>query len=144
MDARTRTLNKYVKRYDEDLIIRCDNAGVRHLYRKKPICSSFEYDGITYVHSHVIEQHIMSLTKTWKQGAPGVDWGIDPLMRKISEIDSWRDDTGYDEFCKRRELAEKYTKQSQKNELRAMAADMRVDFAKATNDIVTRAGSRNL
>jgi hypothetical protein len=141
MDARCNRLNKEVRKYSKDLFVERDGFGVIHLYRKAPKFSFFEYEGSSYANTYTEKQYILSFTKDWKASNQPVDWGIEPFMRRISEIDSWRDDTGYDEFCKRRELAEKYRKESFKHELRDRAMDMRQDFAKATNDIVTRSGS---
>lgn len=140
MDYRVNTLNKHVRNYDQDLFLKRDSFGVIHLYRKKREMKFFEHDDQKYGYSCDNEQYIMSLTRDWKASNRGVDWGIEPLMRRISEIDSWRDDTGYDQFCKHRELHETYKKQSLKNELRARASDIRSDFARATNDVTVRAG----
>lgn len=143
MDSRVNRLNKELRSYDRDLYIERDSFGAMHLYRKARRYKVFEYEGCPYAASYDQKQFIMSLTSDWQPGSKPVNWGIEPLMRRINEIDSWRDDTGLDEFQKRRELGEKWKKESHKQELRATAADMRKDFAKATNDIVIRAGAHN-
>lgn len=140
MDARVNRLNKELRKYDRDLFVERDSSfGVIHVYRHKPRFKVFEYDGSTFAHSFNEKQYIMSLTSDWKASSHGVDWGIEPFMRRISEIDSHRDDSGYEEFCRKRELAEKWKKEAQRNHHRAVAADMRKDFAKAFNDVVVPA-----
>lgn len=138
MDSRTRTVNRLVKSYDEALMARRDGKGVIHVYRKKPRAACFEHNGIQYVHVFNVDDYIFSLTDTWKHEGRPVERGLEPIWQKISELDSWRDDTGYDEFAKRRERAEADKKRMRRNEFRARAADARRDFAKATNDIVVR------
>jgi len=96
---------------------------------------TFEWNGVVYAYSKPVDQFIMSFTEDWQEGSKPVDWGVEPLLERIQEIDSWRDDTGYQRFCERRERNERIKKQTLRNELRARAADMRVDFAKATNDL---------
>jgi DNA relaxase NicK len=58
-------------------------------------------------------------------------------------MDSWTDDTAYENFVKRRETKENWKKQSIKQDFRARAADLRSDFAKATNDYIQPAGLKN-
>jgi len=125
-----------LKEYDQDLFCQRD-ADTLHVYRKKPrVEGTFEYQGVTYAYAGVENQYIFSLTHNFKFGGRPVDWGIEPLREYLSEIDSWRDDTGYEKFVKARELNQKWKDESKTNEIRAIAADMRVDFAKATNDLV--------
>lgn len=139
MDFRVRRITQLVKGYDQDLFAMRDEHGVVHIYRKKPrIMGSFNWGGCEYAYSGIENQYIFSLTHNWKFAGRPVEWGIEPIYEYLTEIDSWRDDRGYDEFCKLREKREEWKKESQRHEFRARAADMRRDFAKATNDIVVQ------
>jgi hypothetical protein len=142
MDARVRTLTKYAKEYDGDLFFKRDSNGVIHLFRNKRRLKHFTYQTQAYSYTVDDEQHIFSLTIDWKPESRGVEWGIDPVMRKITAMDNWRDDRGYDEFCKRRDAANLAKRKQFKEHIRAGAEDMRSAFAKATNDITIRAGNK--
>jgi hypothetical protein len=80
---------------------------------------------------------ILSLTEDWTLKSPGVDWGIEPVLWKLKEWDGWRDDTQLDQMRRERERAEENQKRAKQNEFRAIAADLRRDFAKATDEVNT-------
>ncbi len=139
MDSRVRRITELVKEYDADLFSMRDNFGVIHVYRKKPrIMGTFSWEGCEYAYSGVENQYLFSVTHNWKFGGTPVEWGIEPIYQYLTEIDSWRDDTGYDEFCKQRERQKEWKKETRKQDFRARAADMRSEFAKATNDIIVQ------
>ena len=80
---------------------------------------------------------ILPVTENWLASGRPVDWGIEPIFWKIQELDSWRDDGDYDRFCKTRENKKNDRTRAHKNEMRALAADCRREFASATNEINT-------
>ena len=87
-------------------------------------------------------QFILALTDTWTlQGQP-VEWGMEPIMAKLRSMDSWREDTILDSIVAERERREASKAQTNKNEFRARAYDLRKEFAEATNDINTTGLSR--
>lgn len=128
-----------LKAYDGDLLCKRDPNGVLHVMRIRPrIVGSFDYEGTTFHYSAPVEDYIISLTDNWGMDGKPVDWGLEPLLRKFRQMDSWRDDTGLDKFAKSRERFAEDKKRMDRNDLRAAAADCRRDFAKSTNDIVIR------
>lgn len=138
MESRLRYINEHLSNYDPALSAERDAQGVIRVFRKAPIMKYFEYKGMRFGALSDQKQHIISLTEDWTMTAKPVEWGIEPLMRKISALDAWRDDSGYENFVKRRQRAEADEARMKRNDIRALAADMRTDFAKATNDIVVR------
>jgi hypothetical protein len=82
-------------------------------------------------------QFITALTDNWKLDGIPVDHGIDPLMFRIRQMDSWQQGTQLEAMRKRRDSEDEDRKRQRNNENRAIAADLRKDFAKATNDINT-------
>lgn len=138
MDARTRRLNEILKGYDDRLCVRMGASGIRRVYRERPVANSFVYGGKSYVFVKTAYDWVISLTDDWSDEGRPVDWGIEPLWRKFLQMDSWRDDTGYERFVERRRRYEQDQERFRRNEFRARAADARKDFAKATNDIVVK------
>ncbi len=82
-------------------------------------------------------QFIAALTDNWNVTGNPIDLGIDPLLWKIQEMDSWSKGSVLDEMRRGRERAKEDRKRQQKNENKARAYDMRKEFAKAVNDINT-------
>lgn len=138
MDSRVRRINQLVKRYDGKLLAKRDHKGVVHIYRKSPIADTFQHEGISYVHVFHVDDYVVSLTDNWKHDGIAVDRGLDPIWAQLCRMDSWRDDGGYERFSKSRNRFKADQHRMLKNELRSRAADMRTDFAKATNDLVIR------
>lgn len=138
MDSRTRRLNEVMKAYDSKLMVKRNSKGVINVYRERAIADSFQHERITYVYVKPVYDLIVSLTDNWSDDGRPVDWGVEPLLAKFRQMDSWRDDTGYAKFCESRERYERDQERMRKNEIRARAADLRKDFAKATNDIVVK------
>lgn len=87
--------------------------------------------------SSPMNQYVLSLTDNWKPDGNPVEWGEVPLLEMLSSMDTWRSSTDLGELRQRRERDEELRKNSIKNEIRARAADLRKDFARATNDINT-------
>jgi len=82
-------------------------------------------------------QFITALTDTWKPDGIPVDRGIEPLMFKIRQMDTWNRGPELEAMRNRREKEKEDKKRQNKNEIMARAADLRKDFAKAVNDINT-------
>ena len=80
---------------------------------------------------------VLALTDNWQLSGRPVDWGLQPVWDRIIEMDQHQKASFLDEMRKDRERAKEARKRSQINDVRARAADMRKEFAQATNDINT-------
>lgn len=121
---REQRLTQVVKQYDPSLLVKQDETGTMHLIRKASssgLCSRPDY------------MSIFSLTDNWLPSGRAVDWGIEPLMARIREIDSHRSmeivdriNTAADEAAieRKREFASKADQFS-----REMLDPVRKDFA---------------
>lgn len=138
MDSYVRRLTKELKSYSRDLYAeRSPNGGVQ-IYRKTTRYESYDFDGKTLTVAIPQAQLIVCLTDDWTMKGNPVEWGIEPVCWKIRSIDSHRDDSYFEKMLELREQSEKNKKRELSNNMKAIAADMRQDFAKATNDIVVR------
>ncbi len=136
MDSRVRILNKHLKSYDWQLVSM--RLGDRiNVYRYNTYWEPFEWQNKKYLYAKKVPQFILSLSENWLADGKPVDWGIEPLMRKIREMDQWRDDSMYENLTKQRERFKELKEREFKNNVKALAYDMRRDFAQATNDINT-------
>lgn len=139
MDAKLKQVSQLLKRYDSDLIPRRFMDGTLGIMRKRRDFDFYRFEAQNFVlwFARDWEDLVLPCTDTWTESGRPVDWGIEPIFWKIQQLDGWRDDTDYDQFCKTREEKTRLRDRSFRNELRAAAADCRREFARATNDINT-------
>ena len=137
MDAKVESLTRALKSYDRYLYAeRSSSSELIGVYRNNVRWDTYEWYGSQLSVSRLSPEPVMFLTTTWNIHGQPVDWGIEPVMARLRESDCWNHDN-LDEVTAQNEALKRNKDQSQSNELRAMAADMRKDFAKATNDINT-------
>lgn len=134
MDQRLSRITQEVRRYDRRLFgFRASNGMIQILREAEKLDASDAPDEVVVSNPH--PQFILALTHDWTlQGKP-VEWGLEPIMTKLRSMDSWLEDKILDKMRKRREQEAEDSKRVEKNNIRAMAADVRKDFAKATNEI---------
>jgi hypothetical protein len=65
-----------------------------------------------------------------------VEWGIEPLLGRLREIDNHNHDV-LSRIWEENETKEQLRKRSQVSDIKAMAYDVRRDFARAVNDVNT-------
>lgn len=139
MGARLSRVNQLVRQYDRKLYAIQTGRGLIQVWREgereDAVC--LEDDDFDYI-LRPNPQFILALTDNWKSSGTPVDMGLEPLALKLRQMDSWNRDDLYSSMVKQREENEADQKRQKKNEIRAMAADVRRDIAKATNDIVHR------
>lgn len=136
MDWRVKRLTQELKKHDATLYAVKTNTGMIQVWRRAEHWAAAELIDGESDHSQPT-QFITALTDDWKLTGNPVDRGIDPLMWKIQEMDSWSKGSIVDELRKQRERAKEDRKRAQKNENKARAYDMRKEFAQAVNDINT-------
>jgi len=83
-------LTKELKKYDSKLFVKRDDQGALAVYRKITRSDHFYFDGNTFVYTSDEPHFVCRLTHNWKPEGYPVDWGIEPLMRRITSLDYWR------------------------------------------------------
>jgi hypothetical protein len=137
MDAKVESMTRALKSHDRDLFARRHSSGGIRVYRKTTRWDVYDFGTGVLRYSRPSLDFVLALTDTWtKQGTP-VDWGIEPVLSRIKEIDHWRDDTLGDQIRQARERAAQIQEQSENNERLARAYDVRRDFAKAMDGFNT-------
>lgn len=125
---------KALKAHDSKLYVLKTPKGVLQIYREPEKSLGLEPD---YSGSIPTPMLVLCLTDTWKWDGKPVEWGIEPIMHQLRSMDSWGASVDFKTMVANRERAEADEARQRTNEYRAVAADMRRDFAKATNDINT-------
>jgi hypothetical protein len=136
VDRRVSKITYEVRKYDRKLFaIRVSNGMIQIVREAEHRgASDIAGDDVSHIQH---PQFILALTDDWTlQGNP-VEWGLEPIMAKLNKMDSWKQEKILDKMRAAREREEEVKKQSNRNEIRARAADLRREFAKVTDDINT-------
>lgn len=136
MDMRVNRITQELKKHDRTLKAIRTNTGMIQVWRTAESWRAADLiDGES--DSSQPMQFITALTDNWNVTGIPIDLGIDPLMWKIQEMDSWSKESMLDEMRRGRERAKEDRQRVRKNENRAIAYDLRKEFANATNEINT-------
>ena len=107
------------------------------IYRKAYRWDTYNFMGMNLSVSRPTPDPVMFLTDDWKIHGNPVDWGIEPVIDRIRMFDAWNKPNLYEEIVKERETVASNKKRELSNNVRAMAADLRKEFAATVNDINT-------
>lgn len=138
-DSRTRILTEHLRRYESKLYaIRDDKTKAIHVMREGTIvCGPFEHEGIKYLYTKPSPHFIMALTDNWNVRGTPVDWGIEPLLARLQEIDSWNRGRTVDDLIKSYEKRDASMARDRMNQHESWAYDHRSLFKKDWKDINT-------
>lgn len=135
MDFRTRRITQELQKHDRSLYAIKSESGMFQVWRKADKWSAADVD-VDESGSNPT-QFILALTDTWTLKGNPVEWGLDPIMRRIQEMDLWTKESFLDNLRKERARSKELRERATKNEMKARAYDMRKEFAQATNEINT-------
>jgi hypothetical protein len=133
---RLRRINRELRSYDRNLFAVQANTGVIHVLRKAEKWEAADALDIEEADKSTRPQFIFATTDDWTQSGSPREWGIEPIMEHLRAMDSWTaSERPLAKIRRNRERLEQETKRAWENTNRAIAADMRRDFARVTNDI---------
>lgn len=133
-----------VKRYSSDLFCAPNNQGVLCIFRKiKRYVPAYVSDDFKLLNLIEDKQFVFSLTDTWSLNGQPRAWGIDQVVDRLREIDTWARERFFEEMEAQNERVQKSKDRAISNELEAIASESRREFAKATNDILIHSLSKD-
>lgn len=89
--ARLGAINRAVGRFDRKLY--AERRGNRiDIFREDYKYRTYDVDGLTLQALKPAPYHVISLTDNWNMFGTPVEWGILPILQKLSEIDLWKRD----------------------------------------------------
>lgn len=112
-------ITRALKAYDGALYAEKNSNGIIEIFRKS-----------SGLHAH----HIFSLTSNWASNGSPVDWGIEPIIKKIKDSDIQKRDIA-GELLAQYEKNQERAQAHRKSEAEAMAKDIRVPFSRTVSDI---------
>jgi len=135
-DSRTKLLTQYLKELDPKLFAKREGEMIV-VYRDSNRMEHFEYEGQKYGYVKTSPIYILALTDNWTSKGRPVEWGIEPLMRKMRAIDSWNQGFTADDLIQSYEARDASNARDRINGHEAWLRDNRSMFKKAFNDINT-------
>lgn len=136
MSWRVERLTQELKGHDKMLFATKTNTGMVQVWRRADRWAAADLLHEESGHSQPM-QFILALTDSWKLDGNPVDRGIEPVLYKIRQMDSWNKGSQLDAMRRRRDAEKEDQDRQKRNETRAIAADLRSEFARSVNDINT-------
>ncbi len=133
---RAQAINRELKYLDKELYAVKADTGLVHIFRKGVRWESFDFGNDRLSFSRPSPHHILTLTHNWSASGRPVEWGIEPLLARLKEIDNHNHDV-LARIWEENEKKESLRKRAKSNDLKAMAYDVRRDFAKSVNEVNT-------
>lgn len=131
-----RRLNKELRLFDKELYAEKSDTLPTRVFRRGVHWESYQFEGATILYSRPNPYYVLSLTHDWSLNGKPVEWGIEPLLQRLREIDNHNHDV-LERIYEENEKRDQLNKRSKSNEIKALATDLRRDFAKTVNDINT-------
>lgn len=137
MDYRLSKINRALKDYDRQLYAVRAKSGAALVMRSADRIEATMLGHVDIDNLRPNPQFIFALTDNWKANGNPVECGIERMMFMLRSFDTWSSAETFESMVERREREARDKERQESNERRAMAMDMRREFAKATNDINT-------
>lgn len=142
MDTVVRKLTKAVSGYDRELFVKREGETVRVL-RKATRFLSYEVDG-NVIHYSVSAPHVvLHLTDTWTVSGKPVEWGVEPVLSRLRDMDTTKHDVGA-EIIQKLQKSEEISKKDFRNNNESFLKDFRRQFSRAFNNINTSTMDKKL
>lgn len=136
MSWREIRIESTIKRHDKELFLNKNFRGELQIMRKAYQLVPHDFNGVEVLVKTPAPHYIMSLTADWTSRTLPVDWGLDPIVRRLQEIDGWNEDP----FQRIKKLNAKVD-EKKTNAFASLSEDVakewRKDFKKHTKDILT-------
>lgn len=132
--GRTERITRAIQAHDSKLYCAMQN-GIRCVFRDARRDEVFEIDGVTVINVKPAPHLIFPLTDNFRMTGRPVDWGLEPIMQKLRESDSWSRDVVGD-VLKQEEKSYESKERARDNLIEDFARDARPVIAKATSDVL--------
>lgn len=139
---REQRIEQTIQKHDRMLFLQKNFRGELQVMRRSTHGVHYDINGTCLINYEPRPHYIMSLTKDWTGKTEPVDWGLEPIMRRLQEIDGWNHDIAARVFD-HNDRVKKQKDQSLKNKTEDFVREeLRPRFAKATEDILTHSVAR--
>lgn len=135
--GRAERITKAIKLHDSKLYCERGEEGKLCVYRKGQIVESYRYDDESVLHFvRPAPYFVFALTDNWKITGRAVDWGIEPIMARLTALDLWNRDVAGEII--QQELKERASlERERQNTVESFLLDFRRQFAKTFDGVNT-------
>lgn len=134
---RERRIEETIQYHDRELFLNKNYLGELQVMRRAFTMIPHDFDGHTVYVKTPTPHYIMSLTEDWTGKTRPVDWGLDPIVRRLKEIDDWGSESAFDRMLKDNDRRDAIKKNAFNSLTEDVAREWRKEFKKHTDDILT-------
>lgn len=129
-------IEQTLKSYDPELFLNKDYKGRLQVMRNGKTYQSHNAGDFEIQVLTPSPHYIMSLTSDWSPKGEPVDWGLEPLLRRLQEIDDWGSESSFERMLAQNERKNQLKERAMKGLTEDVAKEWRKDFIKHTGDII--------
>jgi hypothetical protein len=133
---RAHAITRELQLYDPCLFAKKEN-GMMKIFRRTKRLEWLEYEGETVGFLKEDPYFVCALTHNWTVNGVPVDWGLEPISKKIRESDLWKRDKLADELIASYEKQAEASARHTRNETEAFLGEFRSQFAKTFDGVNT-------
>lgn len=130
-------ITREIQMLDRDLYCEKDGRGVHHIMRRGFTQDSYEMNNAVIRFILPMPRHITSLTNNWSVSGHGVDWGLEPIIKKLREIDGHNSKSIVNQLEKQMEHMDQDKKRDMKNKTEDFLYDFHGKFKSTFSDVNT-------
>jgi len=131
---RERVLTKHLKAHDSKLYAKREEYGAIHVYRETVGFDVCDWEGGKLLISRLQPHFVFALTDNWTVTGKPIEWGIEPVMARVKEMDLWNQNT-LEKILAHNQAIDESNDRSRMTNHEAFAADIRSQFKKAFSDV---------
>lgn len=136
-DARAGAYTQHLKAHDRELFCRRPTLhGPYQVFRKGTRWETHPVSGGVLRYSRPVNHYVLALTHDWSLNGRPIEWGIEPLLARVKEIDGHNRDVGQDVLDQQTRVKES-KERAFRSESEAFLKDFRREYARATDHINT-------
>lgn len=132
--GRAERISEVIKSHDYKLFCKGNREGKLCVFREGTRTETYDVEGKTVHFVRSAPHFIFALTHNWLHDGESVDWGIEPILKRLRDMDLWHKDV-LTEITDHNEKVTKSNVRAKENEIEAFLYEWRDHFKKHTNDI---------
>lgn len=130
-------IEQTIKMHDPLLFLNKNYKGELQVMRESFKMVPHDIDGKTVLVKMPNHHYIMSLTEDWTGKTRPVDWGLEPIIKRIKEIDDWGSESSFERLLKENAKRDEIKSKRFASLTEDAVKEWRKDFKKHTSDILT-------
>ncbi len=130
-------IEQTIKMHDPMLFLNKNYKGELQIMRKSFRMVPYDIDGKGVSVATSTPHYIMSLTEDWTGKTRPVDWGLEPIIRRLKEIDDWGGESSFDRMLRDNSKKDELKEKAFASLTEDVAKEWRKDFKKHTSDLLT-------